>query len=482
MTLTKLLEGIEYAAHAEDCEITSITCDSRLVGAGCLFVALKGVRFDGHDHAADALVKGAAAVLTERALGLPHEVVVNDTREAYGILSGNWFGNPAKELKLLGVTGTNGKTTITYIVKQIMESAGKKTGLIGTIQSEIGDMTLPAKHTTPDPYQLHALLRRMADAGMEYVVMEVSSHALDQQRVAGLHFMSAAFTNLTQDHLDYHGDMEGYYGAKKRLFDMCDRAVINLDDKYGKRLYDEAGCPVKLSFSCESDEADYTARNIKFSADGSHFAMLSEGVISRVSIPMPGRFSVSNALAAAVLCLSAGISRDEVVRGLSESRGVPGRLEILDTGTPYTVIRDYAHSPDGLEKVLSTVREFAPARVVALFGCAGNRDRTKRPLMGEIVSRLADSCILTSDNPRDEDPMRIIEDCLPGVRKHRTPCKVIVDRYDAIQWALDNAKDDDILVLCGKGHEDYQVLDFGTIFFDEKVIVRELLAKKDGSK
>jgi UDP-N-acetylmuramoyl-L-alanyl-D-glutamate--2,6-diaminopimelate ligase len=482
MLLSRLLEGIKCAALAKDCEITAITCDSRQVTAGCLFVAVKGVQIDRHDYAAEALEKGAAAVVTERVLGLASEIVVPDTREAYSLISANWFGNPARELKLIGVTGTNGKTTVTYIVKQIMESAGKKVGLIGTIQSEIGGITLPAKHTTPDPRELHALLRRMADAGCEYAVMEVSSHALDQQRVAGLRFQCAAFTNLTQDHLDYHGDMERYFAAKKLLFEQSGLAVLNLDDKYGRRLMSEAASPAKLSFSCERDEADYTARNISFSASGSRFAMLSEGEISRVTIPMPGLFSVSNALAAAVLCMAAGIPREQVVAGLGECRGVPGRLEVLDTDTPYTVIRDYAHSPDGLEKLLTTVREFAAARVVVLFGCAGNRDRTKRPLMGEIVSRLSDYCILTSDNPRDEDPMRIINDCLPGVRKHRTPCKVIPDRYDAIKFALSAAKENDILILAGKGHEDYQVLDYGTIFFDEKVIVQKLLAKKEEPK
>lgn len=480
MTLYQLLDAISANHLVSDCAVTDITCDSRQVEKGSLFFCMQGVRFDGHDHAAQALEKGACAVVVERDLGLEKQVLVQDTREAYGLVCSAYFGHPARQLKLLGVTGTNGKTTITYIIKHILQQAGKKVGLIGTIHNEIDDMTLPAKHTTPDSFQLHMLFRRMLDAQCEYAVMEVSSHALDQHRVAGCRFACAAFTNLTQDHLDYHIDMEHYYAAKRRLFEMSDVAVLNLDDPFGARLAGEVSC-VKKTFSCESDTADYTARNIQFSAGGSQFALLTNGSIARVKIPMPGQFSVSNAMAAAVTCLSAGIDFETVVQGLCSCQGVPGRLEVLPANRAYTVIRDYAHSPDGLEKVLSTVKQFASGRVVALFGCAGNRDRTKRPIMGEIVSRLADYCILTSDNPRDEDPQRIIEDCLPGVRRHKTPYKVIADRYDAIKWALAHAKPDDILVLCGKGHEDYQVLNYGTIYFDEREIVMELLQKEGSS-
>lgn len=477
MTLYRLLDGIPHKTAVQDCEITEITCDSRQVEEGCVFFCMQGVRFDGHDHAATALEKGAVAVIVQRDLGLDRQILVEDTREAYGIFCANFFDNPARKLKLLGITGTNGKTTITYVVKHILEAAGKKVGLIGTIHNEIADMTLPAKHTTPDPYQLHTLFARMVEAGCEYVIMEVSSHALAQHRVAGCRFDVGGFTNLTQDHLDYHHDMESYYQAKKILFDLSETAVINIDDDYGRRLAGEVSCPVQ-TFSCESDSADYTARDIKFSAAGSRFALLTSGNLARIKIPMPGKFSVSNALCAAVICLSAGIEFQQVAEGLSTCTGVTGRLEVLPTNTPYTVIRDYAHSPDGLEKVLATVKEFAPARLVALFGCAGNRDPKKRPIMGEIASRLADFCILTSDNPRDENPERIIADCMPGLTSHDTPHYVCADRYKAIEWALEHSRPDDILVLCGKGHEDYQVLDFGTIYFDEKEIVLTLLEKK----
>ncbi|MDL2233002.1 UDP-N-acetylmuramoyl-L-alanyl-D-glutamate--2,6-diaminopimelate ligase [Ruminococcaceae bacterium OttesenSCG-928-L11] len=484
MTLNHLLDGLScrygsaFAPGMEgaDVEIKEITCDSRQAEQGSVFFCIKGVKSDGHDYAEKAAELGATAIVTERDLGLGNQIIVDDTHEAWGVASANFFGNPARRMKLLGVTGTNGKTSITYITKQILEQAGKTVGLIGTIHNEIGDMVIPAKHTTPDPYMLHAMLARMEQAGCEYVVMEVSSHALEQRRVAGCRFAVAAFTNLTQDHLDYHGDMEHYYAAKKKLFDVCDTAVVNVDDMYGRKLAGELACPV-LTFSCERDEADYAAHNMKYTARYSSFVLLHNNELMRVKFPMPGAFSVSNALAAACMCTAVGIPMEDVVAGLNGCRGVPGRIEILDTGTTYTVIRDYAHSPDGLEKVLTAVREFAPGRIVVLFGCAGNRDRTKRPVMAEIAARLADFCILTSDNPRDEDPARIVEDAVPGFRAHKTPCKVIVDRYDAIKWALENCKDDDVLVLAGKGHEDYQVLGHGTIFFDEKVIVAELLEK-----
>jgi len=475
MTILELLGDMAYQTNGvEDKAVDAITCDSRQVAQGSLFCAVAGERADGHDHAAAALDSGAVAVVVQRDLGLPRQIVVEDSRATYGILCANFFGNPAGKLKLMAVTGTNGKTTITYLMKQILEHAGKKVGLIGTIHNEIGEMTFPAKHTTPDPFQLHTMFARMVAAGCEYVVMEVSSHALDQSRVAGCRFLTAAFTNLTQDHLDYHRDMENYYGAKKKLFSLCETAVINIDDEYGRRLAAEAPCR-RVTFSCENDNADYTARDIKFSARGSRFALLTKSSLTRVSFGMPGNFSVSNALAAAAGCVEAGIALDAVVEGLGACAGVPGRIEILPTQTPYTIIRDYAHSPDGLEKVLTCVRGFAPGRVVTLFGCAGNRDRTKRPKMAEIAARLSDFCILTSDNPRDEDPKRIAEDAIPGFARHDTPYEVIVDRYEAIRWALEHSRENDVLVLAGKGHEDYQVLNHGTIYFDEKVIVMELL-------
>lgn len=482
MLLSQLIEGLEYKGSFEDCEITGVTSDSRNLEKGMVFVCIKGGKFDGHELAKNALEAGAPAVVCQRDLQLPNQLLCADTRKAMGILCGNWYHNPAREMALIGVTGTNGKTSTTYLLKHLLEAMGKRVGLIGTIHNEIADIELPAKHTTPDPSALHAMLSRMRGAGCDYVVMECSSHALDQQRLAGLHFAAAIFTNLTQDHLDYHLDMESYYQAKKKLFSMCDRAIINMDDAYGRRLAEEVSCE-KLSFSIKNDLADFTAKDIRPAPDSSRFMLVGRNQLSGVKLPIPGDFSIANAMGAAVACISLGFPIDAVTKGLATSHGVVGRIEVLPTNTDFTVIRDYAHSPDGLEKIITAMRKFARGRVVTLFGCAGNRDRGKRRIMAEVVARLSDFVILTSDNPRDEDEMQIINDAVPGLDEHpKTPRKIIADRYEAIAWALDNARKDDILILAGKGHEDYQVLHGETICFDEKQIVSQLLAKKREEK
>lgn len=482
MLLSVLLDGIDPRGNVKDCEISGVTADSRQVESGAIFVCVKGGKSDGHDHATQAVAAGAAAVLCERDLGLKQQLLVPDTRFAYGVLCGNFYGNPARKLTLVGVTGTNGKTTVTCMLKHILESVGSKVGLLGTIQNEIDDITLPAKHTTPDPLALHSMLARMVGAGCRYAVMECSSHALDQQRLAGLHYDVAIFTNLTQDHLDYHHDMENYYHAKKKLFSMCDTAVINADDAYGQRLAEELTCD-KITFSMESDTADYTAKDVRPFPDSSRFMLLGSGRIARVSLPIPGDFSVANAMAAGVACLALGLTIDEVASGLGSCSGVVGRIEVLPCDRGFTIIRDYAHSPDGIEKIITTMQKFALGRVVILFGSAGNRDRGKRSMMGEIATRLADFVIVTSDNPRDEDEMQIINDMLPGLHEHpATPLEIIPDRYVAIEWALAHALPDDILILAGKGHEEYQVLRGETICFDERRVVAELLAKLRASQ
>ncbi len=483
MLLSQLMGRVNCLSGAQipDAEISLVTGDSRKVTANTLFVAIKGEKFDGHDYAEAAISQGAVAVITERDLGLAQQVIVPNTRAAYALLCAEMSGNPAGKLKLIAVTGTNGKTTITYLLKQILESAGKKTGLIGTIHVEIADMVLPAKHTTPDPAELHALFGRMVAAGCEYVVMEASSHALDQHRLDGCMFEAGIFTNLTQDHLDYHLTMENYYNAKKKLFDSCKVGIVNLDDEYGRRLLKEIPCKA-VSYSADDDMADYTAKSVEKLSSGVNFAFVGKGIIERVSFCMPGAFSVSNAMAAAACVVSLGFDPEAVATGLNQCTGVKGRAEVLYAGDDFTIICDYAHSPDGLEKVLSAVREFAPKRVVALFGCAGNRDRTKRVKMTRAVGQNCDFAILTSDNPRSEDPNQIIDDAIPGFQGTGAQYKVIVDRYEAIKWAIEHAQQDDVLVLCGKGHEDYQVLNFGTVFFDEHEIVKKLIAARDDKR
>ena len=480
MKLKKLLRGVEVLSMPPSLpgsEAAGVSCDSRHLRKGDVFVAVRGGRFDGHDRAADALRAGAAAVVLERDLGLPGQILVPDSRAAYGVLCANLYGNPSRELRLIGVTGTNGKTTTTTVIKQALEAMGHKAGLIGTIHNEIGDLRLPARYTTPDPLELHALLSRMVAAGCSYAVMEVSSHALAQQRLVGCRFAAGVFTNLTQDHLDYHGTMEEYYQAKSKLFRISDIGVVNYDDPYGRRLAEEAPCKM-LSFSAASDFADYTAKNIVSRAAAVEFELLALGSIGRVSIPMPGMFSVQNALAAAGCLLALGLPFADVVAAVSSVRGVKGRAQVIPTGRDFTVVCDYAHTPDGLEKILSAVGEGRPGRLITLFGAAGERDARKRPQMGAAVARHADFIVLTSDNPRSEDPEEIMRHVASGFLPD-TQYVAIADRYEAIHRAVGMLQSGDILVLAGKGHEDYQVLGNCTVYFDEEKVVEEALREKE---
>lgn len=478
MKLHELLKHVIYTGEPPDIEINTIATDSRAVQPGDVFVAVAGGKIDGHLYAGAAVRAGAAAVVCERDLGLDTQILVENSRAAYAMMCANLYDNPQTRLKIVGITGTNGKTTITYLMRDILKAADKKVGVIGTIQCEIGDMVIPARHTTPDPMQLYSLLSRMVSAGVEYVVMEVSSHALDQCRVEGIRFAGAVFTNLTRDHLDYHGTMENYYQAKKKLFSCCDMAAVNVDDESGERLYSEIDCP-RASVSTISNTADYTAHSMTFSASGSRFIVVHESNIARVSICLPGGYSVSNAMCALACASMLGLPFEDILRGLQSCRGVLGRTEPIDVGLPFTIIRDYAHDPDGLLKVLTTVREFAGGRVVALFGCPGERDRTKREGMGRVVAENSDYAVLTSDNPRSEDEMQIINDTLPGFSGSDTPVEVLADRYEAIKRAMEVCRGGDILLLLGKGHEDYQALAGSTVYFDEREIVRELA---DGMK
>lgn len=479
MKLQDLLRGVEVrsAAAPMDAEIGEVRYDSRDVGPGDLFVAIRGYATDGHRFIEGALQKGAAAVVCEEApAGVP-AIVVADSRAALAEIAANRFGHPAEEMTMVGVTGTNGKTTTTYLLKHILEVAGCKVGLIGTNQNLIGSEIVPTERTTPESYELHALFRRMADAGCTHVIMEVSSHSLVLQRVRGIPFAVGAFTNLTQDHLDFHKTMEEYRRAKAILFTMCGRGVVNLDDPAADKMLADAKCPV-LTYSAQSDNAGLSAKNVQLHADGVDFIGAMEGALARVHLGIPGLFSVHNALCALGCAVQLGVPLEDAARALADAEGVKGRAEVVRVPAPYTVLIDYAHSPDGVENILTAVRGFSKGRVIAVFGCGGDRDKTKRPKMGAIAARLADFCVVTSDNPRTEDPEAILRDILAGMEESNTPREVICDRREAIRWALAHGRPGDTLVFMGKGHETYQEIDHVKHHLDEREEIANYFAEK----
>ncbi len=472
MKLYELLENNAETAIG-DTEITSVTDNTAEVREGSLFVCVKGQKFDGHSAAAEMLEKGAAAVVCEHDLGLgDRQIITDNSRKLYGKLCAAWFGHPERKIKMIGVTGTNGKTTITNVIKHILMNTGHKTGLIGTIQNEIGDEIVPTENTTPKTHEFMALLDRMVREGCEYVVMEVSSFGLVQNRIGSSWFGIALFTNLTQDHLDYHKDMEDYYQAKKMLFDICDTAICNIDDDYGRRLYGEIGCE-KQTFSTK-ENATFYADGIKLKASGSSFWFCNEGKSHFVKTRIPGMFNVSNLTAAMAACLKAGIPLDKIITAVESYGGVKGRCEVIPTDRDFTVICDYAHTPDAIENVLKSVKEYVSGRLICLFGCGGDRDAAKRPKMAQAAAKYADLLIVTSDNPRNEEPEAIIRDILIGLEGSSVKYEVVTDRREAIHYALKIAEKGDIIVLAGKGHEDYQILAGGKhIHFDEREVVAE---------
>lgn len=475
MKLLQLLRDVQATGFCEDVVVTELCRDSRKITEGCLFVCIAGTKTDSHQFAAQALERGAAAVVVERDLGLPRQILVPDSRAAWALLCANWFDRPAEKLRLVGITGTNGKTSTSYLLKGILERAGYTVGLIGTIQNMIGDRVVQAGQTTPDPYELQELLSAMVDAGCTYAVMEVSSHALDQDRVGGCRFAAGVFTNLTQDHLDYHGTMEAYAAAKKRLFSLCDAAVFNRDDPWYATMSDGVMCPV-VTYSAERAEADYTAHNLRERPDGVDFELVATGAIGRVKLKTPGRFSAYNALAAAACALTLGISFDGVIAALRDANTIKGRAEVVPTNRDFTVVIDYAHTPDGLKNICETLNACKVGRLVTVFGCGGDRDRTKRPKMAAVAAALSDFVVVTSDNPRTEDPHAIIEEIVVGLADSPVPYKVIDDRIEAIRWAIQNAQTGDTILLAGKGHETYQILKSGTIHLDEREVVAQALA------
>lgn len=478
MKLYELLEGIAQTS-LENTEITDITSDTRKeLAPGFAFVCIKGNTFDGHESAKAMNERGAAVIIAERDLGLENQVIVEDTRAAYMRLCLNFFGRPQDKLKLIGVTGTNGKTTITTVTKRIFDKLGIKAGLIGTVSNEINDTVIHTERTTPEPYDLAELFAKMVKAGCEYCVMEVSSQGLEQKRLEGCEFEIGAFTNLTQDHLDVHGTMENYYNAKKILFSISKKAIINIDDEYGRRYFDEISIP-KKTLSVKG-KGDFNAENIRLTAHGLEYDFNDGEQTLPVKFAMPGMFNASNSLTVIAIFESLGFDAKKIIPILGEIEGVRGRVEVVPTGRDFTVICDYAHTPDALVNVLSTIKECSDGTLKCLFGCGGNRDAKKRPLMAKAAAEYADFLIVTSDNPRNEDPELIIKDILPGLEGTDKPYITITDRREAIHWAVKNAKSGDIIVLAGKGHEDYQILaGMKKIHFDEREVVAEALKELD---
>ena len=475
MILKELLQDIEYEGNA-DIEINRIQSNSLKVEPGDAFVCIEGYETDGHKYAKDSSQKGAAVIIAMHSVEADCPVViVKDTRRVLALLCARYWGNPSKRFKLVGVTGTNGKTTTTYLVKTILENAGHKVGLIGTNQNMIGNKVLPASRTTPDSFELQKIFKSMADEKCDTVIMEVSSHALYLDRVYGSDFDIGLFTNITQDHLDFHKTMENYLAAKTLLFKMCKKGIINGDDERAGYVIKNATCPmttysIDKSSDVKADNVKMTEKGVSFDALGQHY-----------ELKIPGKFSVYNALGAILICDALGVERNKIAEGLKIAHGVKGRAEVVDLGYDFTVLIDYAHTPDGIENILKTVKGFAKGRVIILFGCGGDRDNKKRPIMGKIASSLADFVIVTSDNPRTEKPSAIIDEIMVGIDKTK-PYTVIENRRDAIEYAVKNAKKDDVIVLAGKGHETYQTIGKENFHFDEREILFEIKNEMEGKK
>ena len=481
MKLGELLRNIDVldASAAMDMEIGGVSYDSRKTQPGDLFVAIRGFESDGHKFIPAAMARGAAAVLCEEAPsdGTPY-VRVADCRKGLAYVSREFFGDPAKEMTLIGITGTSGKTTSSYLIKHMLEmKLDAKVGLIGTNGNMIGSECLHSDHTTPESYELHKLFRRMADEGCTHVVMEVSSHALALERVAGIEYDVGVYTNLSQDHLDLHGTMEEYAAAKRLLFRQCKLGCLNADDKWTDFMLNGATCKA-MTFSAESDSADLTAKDIRLSATGVRFAAVYKDELALTRLAIPGNFSVHNALGAIAVGLSLGISLADCCDAMASAKGVKGRVEVVPTDGDYSIIIDYSHKPGALETVLQTLRPVVKGRLVCLFGCGGDRDKVKRPIMGAIAADNSDFVIVTSDNPRTEEPEEIIREIVAGMKNKRTPKKVICDREEAIHWAIDNARPGDVILLAGKGHEDYQVVGHEKRHMDEREIVADWLEKR----
>lgn len=484
MILKSLLKGLDYEVIRGNCEskVQNIRYDNRKIETGDVFVCIKGFKVDGHTFISDAIKRGASAVIVQEDIKIKEDITiirVKDTRKALAIMSSNYFENPKDKLKIIGITGTNGKTTSAFIIKSILEKNGFMTGLIGTIANYIGNKKVDAVRTTPESYELHELFKDMVDSGVEYCVMEVSSHSLELDRVYGIQFEEGIFTNLTRDHLDFHKTFENYYNAKFKLFERSNHSIINLDYPYGERIVKdikEGFIKTKTStFSIDKD-SDFKAFEIKSHSNGSEFKVNLES-IEEFSINIPGEYNIYNSLGCIICAYNLNIPTEKIKEGLRDVV-IPGRCELVakEKNLPYSIIVDYAHTPDGLENILRTVKAFTKNRMISVFGCGGDRDKIKRPQMGIIGCELSDIAIITSDNPRSEEPMDIINDIVKPLSYDNF--LIEVNRKEAIKKAIKIAKDGDVIVIAGKGHETYQILKDETIHFDEREIVYDILEGK----
>ena len=485
MRLSEILNGIQdlKAKGNIDIDIKNISCNSKKVTQDTLFVAIKGYYVDGHDYINDAIANGATAIMLEdinkiRNIILPDNVtfiVTKDSRYSLAISACNFYGNPSRKFKLIGVTGTKGKTTTTYMIKTLLEAQGKKVGLIGTIENYIGEDSLgESERTTPESLDLQRMFAQMVEQKVEYVVMEVSSQALKLNRVAGIKFDVGVFTNFSKDHISAkeHSDMEDYFNSKMKLFENCNIGFVNIDDFRGARVKREAKCQVKtygIDNGCDLLAKDITITNI-----GVDFKAKISDKNERIKVDIPGRFSVYNSLAAISVALYYGCS-PEIIKTALENIKIPGRSELVPNKKELSIMIDYAHSPESLENILQAVKTYTKGRVIVVFGCGGDRDSSKRPIMGEIAGRIADYSIVTSDNPRTEDPEAIVKDIEAGISKTKGKYEVIVDRREAIEKAIKMANTKDIVILAGKGHEPYQEINKVKYSFDEREIVKEII-------
>ena len=480
MTLGELLKDLpvsyEFTGDA-DTEITALCTDSRKDCAGGLFFCVSGLHSDAHAFAPDVVAKGAAALAVERWLNLDvPQIKVENVRETMSYIAAAFYDHPADKLKMIGITGTKGKTTTSFMLRNILKQAGFRTGLIGTVCILVGDREYEASKTTPDPVEFQRILADMAADHTQYVIMEVSAHALDMHRIDGIRFACGCFTNLSQDHLDYFGNMDAYLAAKLKMLPMTDELVVNADDeRVLKAVLKEKPDALKIAIR---EKVDTYAKDIEITESGMDFTLtFHKKADARIALKLSGIFNVYNALMAASMANCLGVGMEDIKRGLETLANVPGRVELLDTHTPYRVILDYAHSPDALENVLKSLRHSTKRRLIAVFGCGGGRDKLKRPMMGEIGGRLADYCVITSDNPRDEEPMDIIASIEQGIKQVTDRYVVIENRREAIRHALSIAQSGDTVVLAGKGHETYQEIKGVKHPFDEKIIVKELLSE-----